>query len=49
MMILKADDCRYFVAWLKEPRPNEIKFVIKVKDAETTSLGFAEEKKFVRK
>ena len=41
-------DCRYKVSWAKEPKPNEIRFVIEVKGVNTTSFGFSPNKTFVR-
>lgn len=41
-------DCRYKVSWAKEPKPNEIRFDIEVKGANTTSFGFSPNKTFVR-
>jgi len=41
-------DCRYKVSWMKEPKPNEIRFVIEVKGVNSTAFGFSPIKTFVR-
>ena len=42
-----SGNCPYKVNWVKDSRPNEIRFNIEVKGANTTSLGFAPKKTFV--
>jgi hypothetical protein len=44
---LTLGSCHYKVSWFKESKTNEISFAIEVKGADSTSLGFSQNKMFV--